>query len=340
MRGTPLRLSLAGVTIGLLLTAYERIPSAEIMSEASQALAASLEESQRAKLQAAFDDPERFNWHYIPRERKGLPFYEMTAEQRHLAQALLSAGLSQRGAIKASTIMSLEEVLRVLEKDDGRRRNPQGYFFTLFGQPGGQGPWGYRVEGHHISLNFTIAGGRVSVSPSFLGANPAEVRHGPRKGLRALAREEDLGRQLIHALDNEQRKVAVVSPAAYKDILSAASRKAAVEGQPSGLSAARMSASQREILEALAAEYAGLPAEDGAAVRREQVRKAGDRLFFAWAGTTEKGGPHYYRIQSPEFLIEYDNTQNDANHIHSVWRDFQGDFGLDLLARHYNSSRH
>jgi hypothetical protein len=194
------------------------------------------------------------------------------------------------------------------------------------------------VEGHHLALNFSIVRGRVVDTPMFFGANPAEVRQGPRKGLRVLAAEEDLGRDLLMSLDDAQRKVAVVDKVAYKDILTAASRKASIEGQPSGLPAAKMNAKQFEKLQALLAEYGNNVPEQMAQARQEQIKKAGKNLHFAWAGAGERGAPHYYRIQAPAFLIEYDNTQNDANHIHSVWRDYNGDFGLDLLQEHYKAS--
>jgi hypothetical protein len=164
------------------------------------------------------------------------------------------------------------------------------------------------------------------------------VREGPRKGLRVLGREEDLGRAVITSLDPSQKKIAIVDKEAYKDIITMASRKAALEGQPSGLAASRMNASQKQLLTDLLDEYCYNLPETLAQVRLDQIKKAGDNLYFAWAGSEQPGGPHYYRIQSQAFLIEYDDTQNNANHIHSVWRDFNGDFGLDLLQQHYQTS--
>src|SRR5690349_11368379 len=225
--------------------------SAETMAETAKRFLASLTSDQTGKAVIPFDSDERMNWHYIPKERKGLPLKDMTPPQKHLAQALLSAGLSQQGYIKATTIMSLEDVLRVIENDNGERRNPEKYYFSIFGEPSDTGTWGYRVEGHHLSQNYTVVGGHVADTPSFFGANPAEVRQGPRKGLRTLAAEEDLGRDLITALDDGQRKVAIVDQTAYKDILTSASRKASLEGQPSGLSAEKMSPKQFDLLLAL-----------------------------------------------------------------------------------------
>ena len=338
MTSLSLRLLAIGAGATLLITAYSRGPQSGIMADAANAFLASLEPEQKAKATFEFKDDERLNFHFIPRERKGLPLHMMSPMQQHLASALLSAGLSQSGYIKATSIMSLEDVLRIMEKDDGRRRNPDGYFFSIFGTPSDKGTWGYRVEGHHMAQNWTIVNGKVADSPSFFGTNPALIKQGPRTGLRVLAREEDLGRDLLMGLDEKQRGTAIVDKTAYKDILTAADRKAALKGQPSGLPASKMNAKQFAMLTSIVEEYANnMPAEQ-AAQRMAAFKKAGKNLFFAWAGVAEKGGPHYYRVQAPTFLIEYDNTQNDANHVHSVWRDYNGDFGLDLLGSHIQTS--
>lgn len=316
------------------------------MSDAANHFLASLSDNQRAQATFAFDNDERFFWHYVPAEdlekrynrpRRGLPIRDMSTTQRHLAQALLAAGLSQQGLIKAVTIMSLEEVLKEMEGDNGVRRNPEKYFFSVFGTPAEKGLWGYRIEGHHVSLHFTSVNGKVTATPTFFGANPAEVRQGPRKGLRALAREEDLARDLLQALDAEQKKVAIVAAKAYPDILTEASRKAALSGQPTGIALAKLTAKQRALFQTLLDEHVHNLPEELAQRRLEQVKRAGNSMYFAWAGVEERGGPHYYRVQAPSFLVEYDNTQNNANHIHVVWREFDGDWGQDLLAEHYKS---
>jgi hypothetical protein len=234
--------------------------------------------------------------------------------------------------------MSLEDILRQLEKDTTGRRDPEQYFFSIFGTPSESGTWAYRVEGHHLALNWTIVKNRVASSPMFFGTNPAEIKEGPRKGLRVLGREEDLGRALRVALTPEQLKTAVVSETAYKDIFTMADRKAALKGQPNGLSAAKMTPKQRELLAALLDEYASNVPEQAAATRTAQIKAAGNNLFFAWAGTAGQGEGHYYRVQGPTFLVEYDNTQNNNNHVHSVWRDLAGDFGYDLLGAHVQAS--
>lgn len=338
MKSVLARLLAGGIGVLLLTAAYNRLNTSSTMAEAANRFLASLTPDQKAKATFSFEDDERQNWHFIPRVRKGLPIREMTPAQKHLASVLLSAGLSQQGYMKAETIMSLEEVLRLIENGTGPERDPEKYYFSIFGEPSASGTWGYRVEGHHLSQNYTVVNGHVAGAPSFFGSNPAEVREGPRKGLRVLAAEEDLGREVVQALDPAQRQVAVVNPEAYKDIITMADRQAALKGQPSGLSAAKMQPKQFELLMALMEEYARNMPEQIAQAREDQIKKAGKNIFFAWAGGIEKGQPHYYRVQSSTFLIEYDDTQNNANHIHSVWRDFNGDFGVDLLKQHYQTS--
>jgi hypothetical protein len=332
------RLLLASAGILMLTAAYYKINSPQVMSNAAKAFLASLPADQKARATFAFADQERFNWHFIPRVRKGLAFREMAPGPRQLAHALLAAGLSQQGVIKADTVMSLDQVLKEIEVNPVNERDPEKYYFSIFGDPSETGTWGYRVEGHHLALNFTIVKGHVASTPSFFGANPAEVRGTSRDGLRTLAREEDLGRAVVKSLTDAQRAVAIVDKEAYKDIITMASRKAAIEGKPSGIPFAKLTPKQRELLENLVAEYAYDFPPTIADARMDQFRKSESGLYFAWAGGIEKGDPHYYRIQTPLFLIEYDDTQNNANHIHSVWRDYQGDFGDDLLAEHYQSS--
>jgi hypothetical protein len=317
---------------------HHHVHAVSVMTEAANRFLAALSPEQRAKATFQFSDDERMNWHFIPKERKGLTLREMSPYQRHLASALLAAGLSQTGYIKAVTIMSLEDVLKALENDSGERRDPEKYHFTVFGTASDTGTWGWRVEGHHLSQNYTVANGQVVDGPSFFGSNPAEVRKGPRKGLRTLAGEDDLGFDVIHALDEPQQKIAIVDPKAYGDILTAASRKAALQGQPSGLAAAKMNARQFDALRALVELYAYNLPDDLAERRMDQINKAGRNVYFAWAGGIKPGDLHYYRVQTPSFLIEFDDTQDNANHIHSVWRDFNGDFGGDTLKAHYETS--
>jgi len=310
--------------------------SASMMSAAAHAFINSLSVDQRARAAFSFEDEQRFDWHFIPRARKGIPFKELDSAQRLLGNALMSAGLGQRGMITTATIMSLDAILREMEQGKGPVRDPELYFLSIFGDARSDKPWGWRVEGHHVSLNFTLVEGKnIATTPAFLGANPAEVLQGPLKGLRALAPEEDLARQLIKSLDDRQRAQAVVSQSAPADILSTNLRKAEPL-KPTGLQANKLGQKQQEILMSLLREYASRHAPDIAAARMDRVRAAGlGSIYFAWAGGFEKGQAHYYRIQSPTFLVEYDNIQNNANHIHTVWRDFTSDFGVDLLALHH-----
>lgn len=332
------RLLLLSLGVILLTSAYHRTSSVALMSKAANNFLNSLTPEQREKATYKFEDEERFDWHFIPKERKGLPLREMTARQKELAQALLCAGLSQQGFIKAVSIMSLDEVLRLMEGASTEYRNPEKYFFTVFGTPSETGTWGYRVEGHHVSQNYTIVNGKAIGGPSFFGSNPAQVPDGPHKGWRILAAEEDLGREMVKSLDPEQKKIAIVDATAYKDIITMASRKAALQGQPNGLLASKMNPKQFDVLMALMEEYVHNVPDQLAEIREEQIRKAGKNIYFAWSGMTEPGQGHYYRVQAPSFLIEFDDTQNNANHIHSVWRDYEGDFGLDLLKMHYQQS--
>jgi hypothetical protein len=324
--------------LGLLTAAYERTRTSSLMVDTVKVYLASLKSEQRAQTKIAFDSDERMNFHYTPVPRKGLALREMNSEQRHLAEALLSAGLSAQGVIKAHTIMSLDQVLKDLELDKGPERDPDKYYVSIFGEPGPEGTWGFRFEGHHLSLNYTVVNGNLVSSPSFFGANPAEVRNGPRAGLRALMREEDLGLELVQSLTDEQRAIAVVDKTAPRDMITAESRKAALSGQPNGLPFSKMTPKQKETLSRLVEEYASNFPPQISDARMEEFRKAGDKLYFAWAGSTKRNEPQYYRVQTPVFLIEFDKTQDNANHIHSVWREFTGDWGGDLLAAHYQAS--
>lgn len=317
-------------------------PAADEMSAAAARFLESLSADQKAKATYPLGDAERLNWHFIPKDRNGLPLKAMSPEQRQRAHALLASGLSRRGFDKVTNIISLELILRDLERNSPRmNRDPELYYFTIFGAPGPKNTWAWRVEGHHLSVNFTVVRGEFfSGTPSFLGANPAEVRTGPRKGLRVLAAEEDLARQLVQSLDPEQRKLAIIEATAPRDIVTGAEKKAKSLGD-AGLGAGRMTLPQRELLSKLLEEYLNRNRPDLAADDLKKIRTAGlDKVLFAWAGSTEPGQGHYYRVQGPTFLLEYDNTQNEANHIHAVWRDFENDFGDDILRRHYQQVPH
>ena len=307
------------------------------MAEAAEGWLASLDPAQRAKARFGFpSDAERTRWYYTPTERGGLPLAEMGPTQQRLAHRLVASGLSEGGYATAATIMGLENVLDAREGwrrgYDGRTvphrgRDPQLYFLSVFGDPG-SGSWGWRAGGHHLALNYTLAAdGRISASPLFFGANPALTRLVGPGVLRPLGAEEDLGRDLLAALAPDQRAKAVVSPVAPGDILQR-NRPRVEAGPPDGLPAGRMLPQQRALLEGLVRHYLDrLPAELAAAEAARVTGEAGEALRFAWAGGAEPGQPHYYRVQGPRLLIEYDNVQDGVNHVHSVWRDPAGDFG-------------
>ena len=333
--------SCLSVLLASLCSARAGAPAEEMTAAANKFLG-SLNAEQRAKAVFEFKSEERLNWHYIPKDRKGLALKEMSAEQRQLALDLLAAGLSKQGLAKAQTIMSLEPILFELEATARRfPRDATLYYVQIFGKPDAKGTWSWRFEGHHLSASFTLVKGEFfSSTPSFFGSNPAEVRQGPRKGLRALAGEEDAARQLVKALDDEQRKTAVFDATAPKEIFTEAKHKVQPLS-PAGLAAAKMTAVQRESLMALVREYVRRARPELADADLAKIEKAGvEKVHFAWAGGLEKGEGHYYRVQGPTFLLEYDNTQNNNNHIHAVWRDFDGDFGEDILRKHYADVPH
>jgi hypothetical protein len=283
-----------------------------------------------------FVHKERQNWHYVPRSREGLPFKRMTPAARAAAHELMKASLSAVGYAKAVNVFRLEDVLRRLETFGGLMRDPENYAVTVFGVPGGAAPWGWRLEGHHLSLNFTLVPGKpLAMTPAFFGANPAEVRSGPQQGLRTLARETDLGLALARSLEPAARARMLIGAQSLGDIVSGPSRGAALAA-PAGLPLAAMTGEQRGLALRLVEEYARNMRAELAEAELRRLRDAGiEGLHFAWAGAIEAGKANYYRLHGPTLLIEYDNTQNDANHIHSVWHDPKGDFGLDLLRAHY-----
>jgi len=317
------------------------LAAGEEMASAANTFLASLSPEQKSKATFEFKGDERYDWHFVPRERKGISLKELTPAQRPLAHALLNSGLSQRGYASAVTIISLEQILKEIEGGRGPARDPELYFVQVFGSPGPKGAWGWRFEGHHLSLNFTVVEGRaVAGAPNFFGTNPGEVRDGPRKGLRVLGAEEDMGRKLVMSLDDSQRKTAIFSADAPKDIITGNARKAQIEGKQ-GLPFMQLTPPQRQQLAALVELYANrLRGEMAGQDLRRIADKGWDQVVFAWAGGTELRQPHYYRVQGPTFLIEYDNTQNNANHVHSVWRDLENDFGEDALRKHHEQHAH
>ena len=294
----------------------------------------SLSDGQWAEATYQFTERERVLWQYTPGSRGGLALADMDIAQRQRAMSLLDAGLSERGAVTARSIMELEPILKAIEEMIGRpgseRRNPHHYWFSVFGDPSAEQPWAWRAGGHHLCVHFTMVDGESSVTPLFFGANPARVPDGERAGLRVLAAEEDLARSLLRSLPDDQRAQAVVSSDAPNDILTTNQIRADIALVPTGVEYSALNPASRRSFDDLVDHYLSR-------VRRPApVEREG--LTFAWAGATVVGEGHYYAIHGDEFLIEYDNTQNDANHVHTVWRDLRRDWGEDLLRRHYGRS--
>jgi hypothetical protein len=335
-----LRFVLIALALALPASAHEKKDAGADMAEGASQLLRALTPELKSQASLPFDNDERLNWHYIPRDRKGVAFKSMTPAQRRLADSLMARGLSNTGMRKALDIMYLDQILFEREKRD--IRDPDLYYVSIFGEPSRSGRWGWRVEGHHLSLNFTLEDGRVvSTSPSFLGANPAIVKGGAQDGMRVLAEEEVLGRELLHAFGEKERARVVILAEAPRDIVTEASRRAEI-GKPAGISYKDMSPDQRKAILQVVSFYAERMRPDISQNEMRRIEEAGyDGIHFAWAGGANVGEPHYYRIHGPTFLIEYDNTQNDANHIHTVWRDLEDDFGgPDVLAQHYVTAPH
>ncbi len=337
--------TLVTTVIGGALLASQR--SAAAMATAAGQFLDSLTPEQRAKAAFAFGSDDRLRWHFIPNEtfpRRGLMLKDMTDAQRRLAHDLLRTGLSARGYSKVTTIIQLEDVLKVVEAGGRFARHKEEYFVSVFGTPGAKGAWGWRVEGHHVSLRFTINDGsvasHVASSPMFLGSNPADVRDGPQKGTRVLGEEEDAARALVQALTPEQQKTAIISATAPNDILTM-NRNDIAPLAAEGILYSAMQHAQQAMLMRLIEVYTATMEADVAAERMAVARRGGlEQVRFAWAGGVTRGEKHYYRVQGPTFLIEFDNTQNDGNHVHSVWRDFTGDFGRDVLRDHLAAVAH
>jgi len=338
MRGFKFSLVLASVAVVALAVwagAYVQ-ETGNHMAVAAERFLASLSKEQTTKATYSFDAPERLDWHFIPRARKGLPIKEMSGEQRALAFGLIQSGTAASGFPKVTTIMSLEAILRELEKGRGPVRDPELYYLTIFGAPTNRGRWGWRIEGHHISLNFVLEDGKiVGATPAFFGSNPGEVRQGPRQGLRTLADREDRALRLLQALDENQRKTATFSSEAPHEIRDVTPPHSQPVTDPAvGVAYADLNGDQRSMLRALFESYAQDMTDEVATAWLGEIRRAGfETIRFTWAGPADRSSPHAYRVQGPTFLIEFNNTQNGANHIHSVWRNMLGDFGIPMAQR-------
>ncbi|MCH8892106.1 MAG: DUF3500 domain-containing protein [Chloroflexi bacterium] len=308
------------------------------ITDAAKAFVNSLNAEQKAKALFEYMDGERVFWYYPPMNRHGLALRDMEPAQRELAMAVLASGLTPESYEQAKLIIEHEEVLGPLEKEKGIvsfRRDVELYYFTIFGEPGGKDPWGWRVEGHHISIHFSIMDDKViSTTPFFFGVNPAEVRKGPKNGLRILGGREDLAFDLMNSLDDKQVEESIICETAPADIVTFNASKASLMTYE-GLPASKMNGAQKELLMALVSEYVNQVRSDLAGQKLADLEKTGlDHLHFAWAGPVSKDEPHYYRIHGGDFVVEFDNRQDGANHIHSVWRDVENDFAADVLRDH------
>ena len=315
--------------------------SRETMAGLAGDLLAALDDARRRAAQWPFEDAERFNWHYVPRPRAGVAIEAMGAAAKAAVHDLLRHALSETGYRKASDIMALEEPLGLIENHRRHYRNPENYSVTIFGEPG-RLPWGWRIEGHHLSLNFTAVTEELfGVTPAFWGANPARVPDGyPMAGHRALGRETDLSYELIRSLGEDARERAIFKETSLGNIVTEPGREDALR-EPRGLPLGAMDEGPRNLALELLATYAGNLCGPLAASELARLRAAGiERIQFAWGGPLEEGHPNYWRLHGPISLIEYDNTQNDANHIHSVWHDLTRNFGRDLLREHYAAGGH
>ncbi len=305
---------------------------------AANAFLASLPPDLRKSAAFPFDSPERTAWYFVPRERSGVSLLKLDDPQSELLGPLLATALSPEGLLAARGVMKHENILRRVETEagiDATRRDPGHYYASVFGTPGPAAPWAWRFEGHHLSINVTLLPSQPPVmAPLFIGANPARVLSGPQTGFRLLAAEEDLGRELVTLLPEARRKVAMIADTAFPEIVTGNDPKVrplALEG----LAAADMSAAEQQQLRRLIELYTGRLNPDSAREALARLDRAGfAKVHFAWAGSIESGQKHYYRVHGPTLLIEYDNTQNDANHIHTVYRDLDRDFGGDVLRRH------
>jgi hypothetical protein len=337
---------LTWIVFGLMLFAPSSNAAGDAMSSAAENFLAALTNEQRLQVMFPFSGDARTDWHYVPKQaRKGLSLKEMTTEQIYLVNILLNEAVGRAGYSKTAGIMYLESILRSIEVERGRNgaheyRDPARYFVSVFGSPHMNGAWGWSLEGHHISLNFTAVDGKlVASSPAFLGANPHRVPSGHAEGLRILGSEEDRARRLMTSLNDDQAKFALIGTDVPRDIFTAASPRVSPD-EPRGIKASQLSPNQLELLHHLIDTYVENVADDAALERRAQVTDAGGDIYFAWIGSVEPGEAHYYRIQAPSFLIEYDNIQNDANHSHTVWRDYNGDFGRDVIGEHRSAHVH
>ena len=313
------------------------------MTEAASKFLQSLSATQKSKARFSLEDEERFHWNYVPLDRKGIPLLDLNTGQNKAAMDLLNTVLSDAAFKKTNAIIKLEDVLREIESASIDYRNPGKYYFSIFGTPAKDSIWGWRLEGHHVSLNFSSENNELtSATPGFMGANPAVVQSGPQKGLQILKDETEAGFALLNALNAQQKEKAIFNTRAPNDIVTGSSRKAMIN-DPKGILFSELTPEQQKIFLQVLGLYINRYKKPFADQMMKDLETAGlNKLQFAWAGAQQPGigNGHYYRIQGPTIIIEYDNTQNNANHVHTVIRDLKNDFGGDQLLEHYRAKKH
>jgi hypothetical protein len=332
----------AGALGALWFTPSDAARGQDESSAAANAFLHSLSRELRAETQFPLDSPKRFNWNFVPMARDGVSLLKLHDRQAELLGPLLATALSAEGLLSARGIIKHENILRSVETArgiDATRRDPGHYYTLVFGEPAATVPWSWRFEGHHLSLNVSqIPGSPPVIGPLFMGANPARVPYGQQEGFRLLAAEEDLGRALITLLGDQSRPIAMIRDTAFSEILTSNDRE--VKLAMAGLAAADMTAEERQALRTLVELYANRLVEASSREVLARMDRAGfEKVRFAWAGGIEPGQKHYYRVHGPTLLIEYDNTQNDANHVHTSYRDLERDFGGDAMRAHYQGNR-
>ena len=292
----------------------------------------------------AAGDPERTNWQFWPTQRIGLPLWLMSKEQRRLTHELLRAVMSSSGYLKTVQVMQLDELMASID-EVGNLVSMDHYRLAIFGEPSIDSVWGWRFEGHHVSLNVSVGADQIIVTPTFLGANPAEVQMGLLAGLRVHGAVEDMARELVESLDENERRIAVVSEQVPADILTTQQNLARDEWsawleavQPEGIAVAELNEVQQHWVRRIVAEVVSNYRDELAEPIADRIDI--ERMSFAWMGSTARGHPHYFRLQDTDFIFEYDNAANDGNHVHSVWRSKSSDFGGRALLDHYRAAAH
>lgn len=309
-------------------------------SAKANAFVNSLNEVQKQKAVFPFDKMNRYDWHYLPASmasRSGIAVKDLNKTQKLILDSLMQAYLSEEGYQRTKDIMGLEYFLKETEPSNSSRI-PENYFVTVYGVPGKDRMWGWKFTGHHVSLNYTVVDNQLAFAPFFFGAFPAVVGDGSKKGKQIIKDEEDLGFLLVNSFSEEQKSKAIFQLKAFADIVTTNAVKVNPLN-PVGIYGRDMTHAQKTVLNKLIVAYLLSMPKAIAKIRMEKITSEDLNLVsFGWAGETKTGKPHYFRVQGKSFLIEFDNTQNSANHIHTVWRDFNGDFGEDLLSEHYQDS--